>query len=769
MKFKNLFSFLLIFTISVSCSEDINETVKPNYGSLNSEKTSTVPDEYEDGWIRVKFRQLSSDNAIAEISGDNIETGILELDDLAAKIGATKIERVFAEGGRYKERRRAAGLHLWYDFYVGEDDSESDDSEKKSITRIIAKTAEPDYVEIVELIPIFRQSSTTESMERLNHTFKAISSLNSHLSSPLRATSNFNDPLLSLQWHYQNNGPTAAHEKARKGADINLFSAWEITTGHPKVIVAVMDGGVDYAHPDLAQNMWINTAEKNGVAGVDDDDNGYIDDVYGYRWSSSSTPPAGGDIKPMDHGTHCAGTIAAVNNNSVGIGGVAGGNGNSNSGVRIMSCQTFVPDPEKPEDPYGNSKSTSKSADAFAYAADNGAVIVNCSFSYSGTTLSAAYKAGIDYFVDNAGKYPGSPMKGGLVVAAAGNDGQEISKYPASYERCVSVAYMTSDFVKSSSSNFGTWINITAPGGATSSSYAPDKAGGVLSTVPMASGNYDVQQGYGYKSGTSMAAPHVAGVAALIVSAIVEKGITDYTVDQLWDALMKGTRNIDQYNTQHAGKLGVGYSDARLALDFALGNEVEVPGVEIASTITDIDNINLRWRVPAGLQGQAPESFYVFYGEISLEGLDYVNPSQGVISTKIENSKNVNEFHTLKFEDLKSATKYNIGIVAVYKDNLKSAPLFLSASTDSPDGGVVSFTLTPNPVKDNLYIYASSNPVSPVRIKIFNAIGNKVLEKNITLTTQMPASVDMSKLSSGVYTVVIIYEGVEHKFNIAKN
>lgn len=111
-----------------------------------------------------------------------------------------------------------------------------------------------------------------------------------------------------------------------------------------------------------------------------------------------------------------------------------------------MSCQTYIPDPAYPDDPHGNSKSTSQTPDAFAYAADNGAVIVNCSFSYSGTTLSAAYKAGIDYFIDNAGIDENGnqigPMKGGLMVASAGNDGEyNLTKYPGSYERVINVAY----------------------------------------------------------------------------------------------------------------------------------------------------------------------------------------------------------------------------------------------------------------------------------------------------------------------------------------
>ena len=147
-----------------------------------------------------------------------------------------------------------------------------------------------------------------------------------------------NDPLLQDQWHYQNDG-TLAYSK--KGADINLFKALEITHGSPNVIVAIVDGGIDINHEDLAANIWINTAEKNGTSGKDDDGNGYKDDVYGWNFVDNSAT-----IVPHSHGTHVAGTVAAVNNNGKGVCGVAGGSGHGD-GVRLMSCQIFTPNTER--------------------------------------------------------------------------------------------------------------------------------------------------------------------------------------------------------------------------------------------------------------------------------------------------------------------------------------------------------------------------------------------------------------------------------------
>lgn len=124
---------------------------------------------------------------------------------------------------------------------------------------------------------------------------------------------------MDQQWHYRNPGTLAP---SVKGADINLWEAWQYETGSSNVIVAVIDEGIQIDHPDLVNNMWVNEAELNGTENSDDDGNGYIDDIYGYNFVSNS-----GNVTSMTHGTHVAGTIAAENGNGIGVCGIAGGNG----------------------------------------------------------------------------------------------------------------------------------------------------------------------------------------------------------------------------------------------------------------------------------------------------------------------------------------------------------------------------------------------------------------------------------------------------------
>ncbi len=763
MKYKASTFLLLLVFILINCSDD-------SIGlDVEHEKEFFISqiNEHKPGWVRVKFKELEEDlNTLISPLGV-VNTNIDELDKVANALGATKISRVFNEGGKFRKRREKYGLHLWYDFYVGEEEP---------ITRSVAGFSDLSIVDLVELIPVEREAVDSKDFLKGFMGNYTASLFSANYTNATRTTSGdgfkFNDPLLHRQWHYYNDGST---DSSIAGADANVFPAWKVTTGDPSVIVAVVDGGIDFNHPDLAQNMWINTNEIAGN-GLDDDNNGYIDDIHGFRWGREGVGEPTGEIFPMDHGSHCAGTIAAVNNNGVGLAGVAGGNGNQNSGIRLMSCQTYIPNPEHPNDPHGKSTSTSQTPDAFAYAADNGAVIANCSFGYGGTSLSAAYKAGIDYFVDNAGVDENGvqtgPMKGGLMVASAGNDGELKDNYPASYERVVSVAYSMSNYLKSKSSNYGPSIDVTAPGGATSSSYAPNRVGGVFSTAPMESMNFDVEPGYSYKSGTSMSAPHVSGIAALILSAAVENDIP-MTVEKLRNIVERSCWSLDKYNQNYKGMLGHGQVDAGFAIQILLGGDNQPVSQPANINVTlDKNSVKVEWGVPADFFENPIASTEVYISMSSLQGVDFDDLPTGVKKEVIENTKEAGEIEEKTYLDLSSETEYHIALIAIDRQKQKSEPVLITAKTTSDSsvaGDGTAFKLYPNPVKENLFVgFPESSYGKKVEIELLNALGYSVY-KNERIGESSPFKINVEKLTTGAYTVYIKCIDKEEKHTIIKH
>ncbi len=269
------------------------------------------------------------------------------------------------------------------------------------------------------------------------------------------------------QWDFNNTGQSGG----RPDADIDAPEAWDVTTGTGATTVAVIDTGIDYNHPDLAANIWTNPGEIPGN-GIDDDHNGYIDDVHGYDFVNN-------DGDPMDdhsHGTHCAGTIGAVGNNGVGVAGI-------DWNVKIMAVKFL------------NATGTGSIGNAILalnYAVMMGAKVSNNS--WGGTGFSASLQNAIT----------SARSSGHIFVAAAGNNATNNDTtpfYPASYtsDNVVAVAATDRTDAMASFSNYGaTSVDLAAPG------YS------IYSTIPVSMGSY------AYKSGTSMAAPHVTGAVALV-------------------------------------------------------------------------------------------------------------------------------------------------------------------------------------------------------------------------------------------------------------
>lgn len=563
---------------------------------------------------------------------------------------ASNMERLFRIDPRFEERKKRDGLDLWYEVTIDKN------MEMVHALKTMSEVPGIDHVEYEPEVAMLSDNSQPA--------FDLLGFQNRGTELP------FNDPMLAQQWHYNNTGSISG---SVMGADINLFRAWKLTTGTPNVIVCVEDGGVDIRHKDIIDNMWVNEAEYNGKPGVDDDKNGFVDDIYGYNFADDK-----GQLNPDGdfHGTHVAGTVAARNNNGIGVGGIAGGDGTPNSGIRIMSTGVF-----------SGEKGQGGFAKAFVYAADNGAVISQNSWgSQIPGTTPKSQRVAIDYFIKNAGcdnngnQLPNSPMKGGVVIIAAGNENSEERYSPGEYEPAITVNAMGPDFTKASYSNFGTWTDITAPGGDQGKF---GTRGGVLSTLQADT--------YDFYNGTSMACPHVSGTAALVVS---YRGGQGFTAAELEKYLLASAHDIDMYNPRYEGKLGAGYIDAYLAL--TLKNENKAPEtpkfLPEKSKDNDFEAVTIYWEVPKDVDDGEPAKYELYISDKPLNTGNYtkatrIGNDKGYIGSM---NKEAGDELSYTVNNLRHSTTYYFAIVAIDRWGLKSAPAFMETKTKVNNPPVVS-------------------------------------------------------------------------------
>lgn len=515
------------------------------------EQTSSENGDYIEGEVIVKLSDELTSLVEEDLAAGNTATRSAGLNALMQDLGIKSMTRLFPDAGEFEPRTRKEGLHKWYIIQF---------DESVSLTKADNELESLDGIELVEK----RRKIKNQA---------------------------FNDTYFGNHWGYVNN--------TRKGYDINVSDVWaNYTTGSEKVIVSVVDEGVDLNHPDLAWNC-LESGHYNAVDGNQ-------------------------VIYAGSHGTHVAGTVAAVNNNGKGVCGVAGGDFKAGSkGVRILSCQIF-------KEVNGENK-TGNTAAAIKWGADHGAVISQNSWGYSydkdgdgkltgdeyqaaiSATIQDSDRAAVDYFIkyagcDNSGnQLPNSMMKGGVVIFAAGNDGIE-NGAPANYAPVIAVGAISKDGTKASYSNYGSWCDIAAPGT------------DIVSTLPNGQ--------YGSLTGTSMACPHVSGVAALVVSYCGGPGFTN---EMLKEKLLKSA-NTSLLSFSY--KIG-GLVDAMGAITY--GADEAPAAVKDMKAEGRSNNIDLTWTLTADSKGEKAFGYMVIYGKdkAAVESSTFKKPASNVSYTSL--------------------------------------------------------------------------------------------------------------------------------------
>lgn len=619
-----------IFSFS-SCSHE-NE-----YAPATEQEEATTVAAFRQGYV---ILQVSEELAAileerTDSQGEVKSIGVKSSDDILMGMGVSTMTRTFPHAGKFEARTRAEGLHLFYSVQF---------DEQVPLTRAQSDFGNIEGVVAVELRPYASRGN-----------FQTIDATGEVTTQPMGGSTFFDDPKLKQQWHYYNDGTY----RGQAGCDINVEPVWrDYTVGSEEVIVCVVDGGVDVKHEDLEYNIWVNEAELNGEPGVDDDKNGWVDDINGYDFVDRK------QIVGDEHGTHVAGTVAAVNNNGIGVCGVAGGDYKNNvRGVRIQSAQVFC----------GNN-SAADFGKAIKYGADAGAVISQNSWGYTdgqGNAISTIFPsdvAAIDYFNKNAGFDENGnqvgPMAGGVVIFAAGNENANYGS-PAMIETSIAVTSLAADYQRAYYSNYGSWTDIAAPGGGNND---------ILSTGP--NNRYTLMQG------TSMACPHVSGVAALIVS---RHGGPGFTRQDLWDMLMDHANPIiyeNGNNPKYQDQLGVGMVDAMASI--SSGSKIAPDPVTDLNVSTSGANLLLEWTVPADEDDNVPTLFNIYYSTTEFDNtLDQNSLPANVFVKTIINTMAVGDLYSYVLTGLSESTTYYVAVSA--QDNSKNKSELISVVSESTD------------------------------------------------------------------------------------
>ena len=577
MKILKLMTFAAFSAaLFISCTKEISESgLEPQSyvpATLKAKLVGNEAGEIVPGSLLVEL----DENATALISKGSTDI----ITELLEKTGAETLRPAMMIQPKNIAVAKKYGLHRWYCLNF---------DENMSVKEVATKAAEQASVKSVQfntLVEPIRSDKVAE-FEMPVQTRAGENTLDLP----------FDDPYLGVQWNLINTGDKTVVSNAVAGADVGVKDAWRLTAGDPSVVVAVFDCAVNNMHTDLKDAIWVNEAEKNGVSGVDDDGNGYIDDKYGFNfvqcqqissskiedfWNEGSWDGTRmSQLKSSDldwtggtgHGTHVAGIIGAVNGNGKGVSSIAGGTGN-NDGVRLMSCQIFQG---------SRSASDAQNAAAYIYAADNGACIAQCSYGTSMViTSDDQYINGdeeIDlkgsplenrallYFLDPANSNHPS-LEGNIAVFAAGNHKNPYSSYPGALPYVLSVTAFGADFLPGGYTNYGPGCKIAAPGGeyTDQNNYNTMILSTGVSNAAQPSPGMDSGRNYQFMQGTSMACPHVSGVISLGIAYAKKLG-KRFTRDEFTSMLLTSTNDIDQYlkgTKRYYDLSGGGWTDLQL-------------------------------------------------------------------------------------------------------------------------------------------------------------------------------------------------------------